>query len=148
MSTQDLLPGNRFRLYRESDATPGTFEYVGIGVTVTFHRATTYEDATVADLAVPTAIPTRKSVKKSTSWSMNFSGKVDAALFTKLEGDEGAETAHKYQIAIDLTAANGGRTYTGPLFYETLEMAKNDNGLVTFTAQCRGDGPYVKAAVA
>lgn len=142
MATPTLLPGNRFRLYRES-GTPGTYTFVCIATTVTLTMSSDFEDATVPDCDTPTAIPTRKSIRRQRAWSLNFSGIVDADRFTDLRTDAEAEAAHSYQILVDKALADGGGTWTGDLFIESLEISKQDNGLVRFTAQARGDGALV-----
>lgn len=146
--TQDLVPGSRFNLYRESDTTPGTYEFVAEGVTLKFGRTNTFDDATVADTATPTNRPQRKSVKKLTTWSLNFSGKADPVRYAKLERDFEAEDPHNYRVAFDMAAAKGGRSYTGLVHFETLELDKNEQGVVTFSSQTRGEGAYVTQAAA
>lgn len=143
----DLLPGNRFRLYRESDTVAGTYEFVCVATTITFNRTNSFEDTTVSDCDDPTAIPNRKSVKTSTAWNLNFSGNSDIKRIEKIEADYEAEGTHNYQLLLDKPAADGGRTYTGAVFVETFELAKQNNGLVTFSAQMRGDGALTREAV-
>jgi hypothetical protein len=147
MAEPDLLPGNRFRLYRESDSTPGQFEFVCVATTITFNRTNNFEDTTVADCDDPLAIPTRKSVKQSTAWNLNFSGNSDIKRIEGIEADYNAEGTHRYQLLLDKPAADGGRTYTGAVHVETFELAKTNNGLVTFSAQMRGDGALTTAPV-
>lgn len=147
MAEPDLLPGNRFRLYRESDTMPGTFLFVCVATTITFNRTNSFEDTTVADCDDPTAIPNRKSVKTSVAWNLNFSGNSDIVRIEGIEADFEAEGTHRYQMLLDKPAADGGRTYTGATFVETFELSKSDNGLVKFSAQMRGDGELVRAPV-
>ena len=146
MATAELLPGNRFRLYRKHDSGT-TFDYVGLATTMSFTRTNSFEDATAPDLADPFVTPTRESALRSTMWDLTFSGRVDAKAFEVIEGDAEDEAPHTYQIQVDRTSAEGGKTYTGALWYEKLEMGTQDRGFVTFTATCRGEGPYVRAAV-
>jgi hypothetical protein len=148
MTEPVLLPGNRFRLYRESDVTPGQFVFVCVATTITFNRTNSFEDTTVADCDNPLATPNRKSVKTSTAWNLNFSGNSDIVRIAGIEADFEAEGTHNYQMLLDKPAVDGGRTYTGAVFVETFELAKQNNGLVSFSAQMRGDGALVKAAVA
>lgn len=143
----DLLPGNRFRLYRESDATPGQFEFVCVATTITFNRTNNLEDTTASPCDDPTALPDRKSVKVSRAWNLNFSGKSDIKRIVGVEADFNAEGTHRYQLLMDKLAADSGRTYTGAVHFETLEVAKSDNGMVTFSAQARGDGALTTAPV-
>lgn len=142
MAEPDLLPGNRFRLLREG-AVAGTYVFVCLATTITFNRTSQFEDTTVNDCDAPLSIPTRKSMVQSTAWNLNFSGAVDAKRLAVIEADVGVETPHSYQLIMDKAAADGGRTYTGDIFIETLEIAKQDNGLVRFTAQARGNGALV-----
>lgn len=144
----DLTPGNRFQLFRESDTTPGTFEFVGLGTTVSFTRASAFEDATAPDLTNPLAPLWQESSRKSRSWGLDFSGRTDAKAFEKIEADEAADGPHNYQIKVDKTAAKGGKTYTGPVFFDSLDLGKSENGFVTFTSKCRGNGPYTTTPAA
>lgn len=146
MADADLVPGNRFRLYRESDTTPGTYDYVGLATTVGFTRSSEYEDATAPSLSDPLATPRRRSSRKSRSWDLSFSGRVDAKVFEKVELDEAGTDPHNYRITVDKSAAAGGKTYTGPIFFETLEVGTQERGFVTFSAKCRGDGAYTMVA--
>lgn len=148
MSDADLVPGNRFRLYRESDLSPGSFYYVGLATTVGFTRSSDYEDATAPSLSDVLATPNRRSSRKSRAWDLSFSGRVDAASFGDIEHDEAADDPHAYQIKVDKSADAGGKTYTGPIFFETLEIGTQERGFVTFSAKCRGDGAFVTAGAA
>lgn len=147
MTEPVLLPGNRFRLLREG-ATPGQYVFVCIANTVSFGRTKGFEDTTIPDCDTPTAIPNRKSVVSSRSWDISFSGTVDPVRFSNIEADFEAEAAHNYQLIFDRPLAGGGRTYTGPIHFESLNVSKTNNGLVNFTATARGDGAYVMASVA
>jgi hypothetical protein len=140
-----LVAGNRFQLWRETE-TPGTFEFVALGTTVGFTRSSDFEDATAPDLTDPLAPLWRESSRKSRSWDLSFSGRSDAKAFEKIEADEAADAPRNYQIKVDHTAAAGGKTYTGPIYFESLELAKSENGFVTYTAKCRGDGAYTTTA--
>lgn len=140
-----LLPGNRFRLYRET-TTAGTYEYIGLGTTVSFSRANTFEDATAPDLTDPLVTPGRESALRSTMWDLSFSGRVDPQAFTKIETDANDTAPHRYRIMIDRPGSGGGRTYSGLAWYEKLDMQSQDNGFVTFSATMRGDGPLTTTA--
>jgi len=148
MATQDIVPGKRFRLYRESDETPGEFEFLCMGTTVGFSRKRDFEDATFPDCDDPDAEEERKSTPRGRSWDFKFSGKVDAVRLAKIEADYDSGGTRKYQLLMDLAAAKGGRTYTGEAWVETLDVNKADNGWVSFDASLRGDGALVTAAVA
>lgn len=147
MAAPTLLPGNRFRLLRET-ATPGTYTFVCIAQTKSLTKTNEFEDATVPDCASPTSIPNRKSIVRSHQWSLSFSGICDASQFANIRNDADSETAVKYQLIVDRLLAGGGGTWTGPIFYESLVIASTNNGLVTFTATCRGDDALVWADAA
>lgn len=147
MATPDLIPGSKFRLYRENDTTPGTYDFVCIATTVSLERGKDFEDVMVPDCDAPDAVPLRKSVVRSRSWDVTFSGRTDAKKFEKIELDHNSDATHKYQIMVALTALQGGKTYTGAAHVGPLTIAKNDNGMVTFSGSLRGDGVLTTAAV-
>lgn len=145
MSTPDLLPGNRFRAYRGSGDTA---KFVCLATSQTLTITNAFEDATVADCDDPTEIPTRKSVKSSTSWGGRFAGSVAADHLPELRADVASETAVPYEFRIDRSKAGGGGKWSGDVHIENLEITKSNNGIVTFTAQFRGDGPLTWADAA
>ncbi|MGY2052959.1 phage tail tube protein [Methylobacterium sp. JK268] len=148
MTSPTLLPGNRFRAYRSAGGTPEVFNFVCIAQTIGVTRTNEFEDATVPDCDTPLSIPNRKSVLRSRAWSARISGIVDAKRFAAIRQDAESETPVRYQFMVDQTAANGGGTWTGAIFIESLEVTKNNNGMVNFTAQMRGDDVLVWADAA
>lgn len=147
MATQDLVPGSKFRLLRENDTTPGTFDFMCLAATKTFSRGKDFEDATLPDCDSPDTVMVRRSTIRARSWDISFSGKVDAKRFEKLEADYNSDATKKYQLLTALTSAAGGKTYTGLAWMGPLEMTSSDGGMVAFTASLRGDGPLTTAAV-
>jgi len=145
MAEPTLLPGNRFRAYRGAGASA---EFVCLATSTTLTITNAYEDATVADCANPTAIPTRKSVKSSTSWGGRFAGSLAADHLDDFRADVASETAVPYEFRVDRTAAEGGGKWAGNVHIENFEITKNNNGIVSFTAQFRGDGPLTWADAA
>jgi hypothetical protein len=154
MATPNLLAGNLFRLLRGDGASPEVFTFVCIANSA---RGLTYtnefEDATVPDCTVPTSIPSRKSVIRSTQWGITFSGIVDALLFAPIRTDAGIGVTkptapRNYQFIVDKNLANGGGTYTGAIWFETVAQTETNNGFVSFTATCRGDGDIIWAPAA
>jgi Phage tail tube protein len=146
MAEQDILPGNRFRLYRKNSG--GTFDFVCLATALTFTRTAETADATTVDCDNPTAVPNTRFVKTRRGWTLNFSGKSDPKKLELIETDYEAEDSHEYQILVDRTAARGGKTYTGKLHITSLELGRPENGMVTFSCQCTGDGAYTTAAAA
>jgi hypothetical protein len=140
MALPKLLPGNRFRLYRSAGGSPETFTFVCVANTISLTQANEYEETTSPDCAAPTAIPARQSIKRSTSWSLSFSGTVDAAKMTNLRTDVASESATRYQLLFDQVLADGGGAYTGAIHFESFVETKTNNGLVSFTVTARGDG--------
>jgi hypothetical protein len=135
--TDQPLSGNRFNLYRIVNNAP---VFVCTAVNVTFTQTKTFDDATIPDCSNPIAIPTRKSVVKEKTWAMNFGGKAVMAHYTELQSDFDSEGAVPYRIVATPIDNNGGGRWDGNLHLESLELGKNDNGIVTFTCQARGDG--------
>lgn len=146
MADQDLLPGNRFRLYRRNDQ--GTFDFVCLATTITFTRTAETADATTVDCDNPTAMPNERSVKTRLSWAINFSGKSDPKRIEPLEADFEAENSHPYQIVVDRSAARGGKTYEGNIHITQLEIGRPEQGMVTFSCQAKGDGALTRTAAA
>lgn len=145
MATPDLLPGNRFRAYR---GTGGTAEFVCLATSVTLTITNAFEDATVADCDDPLEIPTRKSIKSSTSWGGRIAGAVAADHLDDFRSDVNSETAVPYEFRVDRNAAGGGGKWAGNVHFENFEITKANNGIVQFTAQLRGDGPLDWTAAA
>jgi hypothetical protein len=135
--TDQPLSGNRFNLYRIVNNLP---VFVCTAVNLTYTQTKEFDDATIPDCANPTAIPTRKSVVKQRSWAMNFGGKAVMAHYTDIQTDFDSEAAVPYRIVATPIDNNGGGQWNGNLHIESLEFGKNDNGIVTFSCQARGDG--------
>lgn len=138
MAEPQLLPGNRFRAYRLVGGSP---KFVCLATAITLTQTNAFEDATVADCDDPLAIPDRKSVKTSKSWGGRFAGSMAADHLAEFQADNDAEDPVPYEFQVDRTALQGGGKWTGDIFVENFEVAKNNNGIVTFTVQFRGDGP-------
>lgn len=143
MATPDLLPGNRFRAYRLVDATP---EFVCLATSITLTITNAFEDATLADCDDPLAIPTRRSYKSSTSWGGRFAGSIAADHLDDFRADVASEAPVSYQFRVDRSAVAGGGVWAGLVHIESFEISKNNNGIVSFTAQFRGDGPLAWTA--
>lgn len=148
MATPDLLPGNLFRLYRSAGGGPETFTFVCIATSRTLTQTAEFEDATVPDCTTPTSIPARKSIKRSTAWNLRFAGVMDAGKWANMRTDFDATSPQRYQIMVDKASASGGGTYTGAIWLETVEQGTENNGLVRFTIQARGDDTLTWAAAA
>lgn len=129
--------GSRFQLIRKVGVTP---KFLATCTTVTFTRTNELERATVYDRNAPTAVPNSRSVKKERSWRLNFSGLADLEDLKLLEDDFDNEDSVPYQLKFDRPLAAGGGSYDGLVHYESLEIGKQENGLVKFSAQCMGDG--------
>lgn len=141
MTTPTLLPGNRFRAYRGETPTAPNWAFICLATSITLTLTNAFEDATVPDCDDPLKIPVRQSVLASTSWGGRIAGQVDAVRLAKLRADAGSTVPILYQFRVDQTAAAGGGAWTGNIFVENLEITKNNNGIVAFTCQLRGDGP-------
>lgn len=145
MTTPTLLPGNRFRAYRGDSGASPNWAFICLATSVTLTLTNAFEDATVPDCDDPLKIPVRQSVMSSTSWGGRIAGQVDATRLAKLRADAASQTPIPYQFKVDQAAGNGGGTWTGNVFVESLEIGKNNNGIVSFTCQFRGDGPLTWA---
>lgn len=144
MAEQDLLPGNRFRLYRKGAGSG--YDFVCLATALTFTRTAETADATTVDCDDPTEVPNTRFIKTRKGWTLNFSGKSDPKKLELIEADYEGEDSTEYQILVDRTAVRGGKTYTGLLHITSLELGRPENGMVTFSCQCVGDGPIVSAA--
>lgn len=138
MTTPTLLPGNRFRAYRGIGSSA---KFVCLATSITLTITNAFEDATVADCDNPLEIPSRQSVKSSTSWGGRFAGSIAADHLDDFRADVESEAPVAYTFRIDRALAGGGGAWAGLVHIESFEIAKNNNGIVSFTAQFRGDGP-------
>ncbi len=148
MASPLLLPGNRFRAYRSAGGTPEIFQFICIAQSITLTMTNEFEDATVADCDAPLSVPNRKSVLRAKSWGGRVAGAMDAKRFADFRNDAGSETPVRYQFLMDRSNADGGGTWTGAIFIENLEITKQNNGMVNWTAQFRGDDAVAWAGVA
>lgn len=137
MASDNPLSGNRFNLYRMVTGAP---VFVCTAVNTGLTQTKEFDDATMPDCDDPTAIPNRKSVVKMKSWSLSFGGKAVMAHYSDLKADYDSEGAVAYRVVANPLDGAGGGRWDGNIHIETLEMAKSDNGIVTFSATCRGDG--------
>lgn len=137
MAEPQLLPGNRFRAYRGTGPTP---EFVCLATSITLTITNTFEDATVADCDNPTEIAWRKSTKSGRSWGGRVAGTIAADHLDDFRADVDSEEAVPYRFRIDPKTGTGGGDWAGPIHIENFEVTKSNNGLVSFTAQFRGDG--------
>ncbi|SEE59673.1 hypothetical protein SAMN05519104_6669 [Rhizobiales bacterium GAS188] len=151
MASQPIVRGTLFRLNRSTSnpvASPAVYNYVCSAITLSFSQKQVLEDATVADCAAPTATPTRAAVIKERMWELTVSGKMDPLGADLMEQDYNADAPYPYQVIRDLAGSAGGATWQGNVWITDLTLAKNDNGIVTFTATMQGDGPLTKTALA
>lgn len=140
MAEPALLPGNRFRAYRGA-GSPIAYTFVCLATSLTLTITNAYEDATVADCDNPTGIPDRKSILSSRSWGGRIAGSVAADHLDDLRADAASESPIPYQFRIDPKDGVDAGNWAGDVFVESLEITKSNNGIVSFTAQFRGDGP-------
>lgn len=147
MATQDIIPGSKFRLYRENDTTPGTYDFLCMATTISFSRGKDFDEVMVPDCDAPDSAMVRRGGVRSRSWDISFSGQADAKRLEKIEADFNADVTHKYQLLIALPSASGGKTHTGAAFMGPIEIATQNRGVATFSASLRGDGVLTTAAV-
>lgn len=147
MADQDLLAGSQFQLERKG-AGDATFKFVCLATTITFTRSSEVADATAVDCDDPLALPNERNVKTRLSWAINFSGRTDPARLELIEQDYEADEPSEYRIVVDRSAARGGKNYTGFMHITQLELGRADRGMVTFSAQGRGDGALTRTAAA
>lgn len=148
MSEIDLVAGNRFRLYRQNDTTPANYDYMAVATTVSFTRQNNFEEGFAPDATDPFKTPVRKRITRSYQWDLTFSGQIDAKLLEKIEADADSGDAHSYRITTDMALAKGGKTYTGLITFDTLEIGTQNRGFVTFSAKCGGDGFFTTTPAA
>lgn len=131
------LAGNRFNLYRMVTGSP---VFVCMASTTSLTETKEFDDTTMPNCEDPTAISTRKSIVKSKSWSLNFSGKAVMHHYAEIKADFDSESAVPYRIVANPADGVGDGQWDGDIHLESLEIGKQDNGMVTFAAQARGDG--------
>lgn len=137
MSSDTLLAGNRFQLYRMASGAP---QFICLAVNLGLTETKTLEDATSPDCDNPLAIPADRSVVKMTSWSLNFGGKCVMSRYVLLRTDFKSEAPVAYRIvATPIDNVSPGQ-WDGNIHITSLEIAKSDSGIVTLNAQAKGDG--------
>jgi len=99
-----------------------------------------YDDATVPNCDNPDAIAARRSIPKSTAWSLNASGIADAKSYKALRADAIAGVPLNLQILVAKAAAGGGGHWDGAVYFENLQIQSDSMGVVKFSAQMRGEG--------
>jgi hypothetical protein len=142
MSAPDILPGSKFRILRGNGGTPEAFAFVCLATTKTFRRTNDFEDVSLPDCDDPDATPWRKSKPRAKSWDLSMSGVVDVARFANIRADADADEPRNYQVMLG-TEGEGAGTYTGLIWFDNLEITSQDNGIVRFTANMRGDDELV-----
>lgn len=128
MAAVDLVPGNRFRLYRADDA--GAFAYICLATTLSLvtTRDAGRDGAALGD-------KWSRYLPGIRGWSLEFAGRVSPALFNLIEDDQMADALRLYRIVTD---AASGRAYTGHILFESLSRGVVDRGFMSFEASCRG----------
>lgn len=137
MANDMLLSGNRFNLYR---MVTGQAVFVCLAANLGLTETKEMEETTRQECDDPTAIPSRQSVVKSLAWSLNFGGKASMAQYKLLRDDYKSETPVAYRIVAVPGDGIGAGQWDGDIHIESLEMSKSDNGIVSLSAQARGDG--------
>lgn len=136
-----VLPGRKFNLYRESDATPGQFEFMCPAASQNFAQNKSYNDTTRSNCDTPTAIPEATREASIVTRTISFSGLIDLARLALLQADFDAAAGHRYQFKFEETGANGGGVYTGTVKFDTFTVGKDSpNGNVTFEAAGQFEG--------
>ncbi|MGY2051681.1 phage tail tube protein [Methylobacterium sp. JK268] len=143
--------GKDLRLMRKSGPTDDTPSFLCTVTTKDLTRTWEYEDATMPDCDNPSAVPPRRSLKKSSAWSVNASGIADARSYRDLDAAAADPDTPMYvRILVAKPAASGGGHWDGAVWFENLKIESQDMGVVKFSAQMRGEGPltWTNAAAA
>lgn len=141
MSLQNVHAGVLFQLRRQSSNSDVTGTLVAVAVSKDLSRDLRFEEASVIDSVNPDRVPVRKSVPVMETFGLNISGKADMAIYRSiLEADFEGHAPVGYILKMDEVAAKGGGQYVGQFFVENLKISTNNNGIIDFTAQLRGEG--------
>ena len=135
MSYPVRTPGFKFNLYTVSGGS-GTF--VCSATSVGLKESAETEDHMEQDCANPVALPQKVSIAKGVTWSISFSGRMEATTYQALRARIGV--AADWRIAVDGTGAEGGGKYDGSAFLTELDASKSENGVVTLTGALNGQG--------
>lgn len=143
MSQTVPFGGKNLRVRRKNGSA---FDLICMASTKELMKTNEFDDATVIDCDNPDVTSTRRSIKKRKAWSMNISGTADGKGYATLDADCDAELPTTYQFEKALPAAQGGGIWQGDIWYENLSITSDENGIVKFKAQMRGDGALVFTA--
>lgn len=133
----NILPGNRFRLYRMVTGTP---EFVCMSTDLTFTKTKELETTLVPDCENPTNPATNVSVAKSRAFSINAGGAAIMKHYAVMEADFESDAPVPYRIVADPDDGAGAGRWDGLMHITNLQMAKSADGIVKFTLQATGEG--------
>lgn len=140
------LGGKQLMVKRKNSVT-AAFDYICLINTKGLSKATRLDAYPGLDQDNPDTTPHDKYTKTGRSTRLTFSGIVDADKYSVLEDDEASESPVEYQLVINKAGADGGRTYQGFVYFESLEMSSSDHGTTKFSGALAFHGaPTVTAA--
>ncbi|TDR94204.1 hypothetical protein [Enterovirga rhinocerotis] len=132
------LSGRNLEVRRKNGAA---WDLVCVASTKRLQKTNEFDDASVIDCDNPQAVPVRRSVKKMTAWTINISGTTGGSQMITLDADCDSETPITYRFVKVASLADGGGHWEGDVWFENLEFSTEENGIVKFTGQLRGEGP-------
>ncbi|HVL73320.1 MAG TPA: hypothetical protein VM434_15745 [Beijerinckiaceae bacterium] len=138
MTAMKPLSGKDLRLKRKNGAA---YDLLAVVTTKGLERVNTFDEALAHDDADPRVPPWRVSEIKGRAWNVQIAGTTDAAKFKVLAGDCDANAPVTYRLEVALAAAAGGGHWEGDIWFENLSLSDQENGIVRFSGQLRGDGP-------
>lgn len=142
MAVPNLVEGYKFLMSRGDGGAPETYYFLCTVTTKGLNQTNEFDEAMLQDCDTPGLVPTRVSVPKGQTWSVSFSGKVDALRLQTIQNDMRDPKVRNYRLEIQGSGATGGGYFSCPARPETLNIESTDNGLVSFTATLRGEGDF------
>ena len=133
--------GKDLRVMLKSSAADVNPSFLCTITTKSLTETTEFDDATVPDCDTPGNVAARRSIPKSTAWSLSASGIADAKSYKTIRAAALSGVPTFLQILLAKLAAEGGGHWDGAVYFENLQIQSDSMGVVKFSAQMRGEGP-------
>lgn len=132
--------GKDLRVMRKTSAADNAPTFLCTVTTKSLTETFEFDDATIPDCDNPGKVWSRRSIPKSTAWSINISGMADALSYKTMRADSRTGTPYFLQFLVDQPVAKGGGHWDGAAWFENLQIQSDSGGVVKFSGQLRGEG--------
>lgn len=133
MAAPKPLSGTRYNLYVGDGATPTeVFTYACFITTFQVTKQVVADQEIVGDCANPTAPAARITIPKYKEFKITGSGvmAVEDAAYQRLRSQYDTMQPLNLRVKIELTGAQGGRTYQGSFYIMKMDESVSDRGTV------------------